>query len=102
ARPVVWLTTPPRVRTALPPLSTRFERVDDEEALQHRFLSCTVPSRSPGTARPVVPNRPDFVAAAPTHPQRSSGRAAASFTPLLRQQSDQGLSPPSETTAPRG
>ena len=33
--------------------------------------ACTFPSRSPGTARPVVPDRPDFVAAAPTHPRRS-------------------------------
>src|SRR5690606_24515495 len=56
------------VRTAPQPRSTWFELVDDEEASQHRFLAYTFPSRSPGTARPVVPNRPDFVAAAPTLP----------------------------------
>ncbi|WP_222432416.1 hypothetical protein, partial [Leekyejoonella antrihumi] len=55
-----------RVRTAHQPVSTGFELVDDEEALRHRFLAYTVPSCSPGTAHPVVPDRPDFVAAAPT------------------------------------
>ena len=64
-----WLmTTTGRVRTAYQPRSTGFELVDDEEASRHRFLACTFPSCSPGTARPVVPNRPDFVAAAPTLP----------------------------------
>ena len=62
---------PTRICTALQPASTGFELVDDQEALRHRFLTCTFPSRSPGTARPVVPDRPDFVAAAPTHPRRS-------------------------------
>ena len=67
-----WLTTTKgRVRTAHQPRSTGFELVDDEEALRHRFLAYTFPSCSPGTARPVVPNRPDFVAAAPIHPRRS-------------------------------
>ena len=57
-----------KVRTAHQPRSTGFELVDDEEVLRHRFLAYTFPSCSPGTARPVVPNRPDFVAAAPTLP----------------------------------
>ncbi len=57
-----------QVRTAHQPRSTGFELVDDEEASRHRFLAYTFPSCSPGTARPVVPNRPDFVAAAPTLP----------------------------------
>ena len=86
---------PARLRTALPPISTGFERVDDQEALRHRFLACTFPSRSPGTARPVVPDRPDFVAAAPTCPGVPRGQAAASFTALLRQRGHAGLSPPS-------
>lgn len=56
------------MRTAHQPGSTGFELVDDEEALRHRFLAYTFPSCSPGTTRPVVPDRPDFVAAAPTLP----------------------------------
>lgn len=59
------------VRTAHQPRSTGFELVDDEEASRHRFLAYTFPSCSPSTARPVVPDRPDFVAAAPIHPWRS-------------------------------
>ncbi len=55
------------------PRSTGFELVNDEEASPHRFLAYTFPSCSPGTARPVVPDRPDFVAAAPIHPRRSPG-----------------------------
>jgi hypothetical protein len=35
-----------------------FELVDDEEASRHRFLAYTFPSRSPGTAGPVVPKPP--------------------------------------------
>ena len=62
------MTTTGWVRTAHQPRSTGFELVDDEEASRHRFLTYTFPSCSPGTARPVVPNRPDFVAAAPTLP----------------------------------
>ena len=58
----------PEVRTALQPISTGFELVDDEEALQHRFLAYAFPSRSPDPAHPVVLARPDFVAAAPTSP----------------------------------
>ena len=38
----------------------------------------------------------------PPDPGVPQGPAAASFTPLLRQRGDAGLSPPSETTAPRG
>ena len=60
-----------RLRTALQPQSTGFELVDDQEALRHRFLTYTFPSCSPDPAHPVVLDRPDFVAAAPTHPQRS-------------------------------
>ena len=58
-----------------------FERVDDEEASQHRFLAYTFPSCSPGTARPAVPNRPDFVAAAPARPQRSPGTGCRQLHP---------------------
>ena len=50
------------------PVSTGFELVDDEEALQHRFLAYAFPSCSPDPAHPVVLGRPDFVAAAPTFP----------------------------------
>ena len=39
-----------------------------EEALQHRFLTYTVPSRSPSPTHPAVLSRLDFVAAAPTLP----------------------------------
>jgi hypothetical protein len=91
-----------RLRTALPPRSTGFERVDDQEALRHRFLTYTVPSRSPGPTHPVVLSRPDFVAAAPTQTRRSPSPGCRQLHPLLRQRSDGGLSPPSRTTAPRG
>jgi hypothetical protein len=57
-----------QVRTALQPVSTGFELVDDEEALQHRFLAYAFPPCSPDPAHPVVLGRPDFVAAAPTFP----------------------------------
>ena len=70
-RPPTGCRCSTRIRTALPPRSTGFERVDDQEALRHRFLSCTVPSRSPGPTHPVVLDRPDFVAAAPTQTRRS-------------------------------
>jgi len=63
---------PTRLRAAHPPRSTGFERVDDEEALRHRFLAYTFPSRSPDPTHPAVLGRPDFVAAAsrphPTFP----------------------------------
>ena len=72
---------PARLRTALQPGSTGFELVDDQEALRHRFLTCTFPSRSPGPARPVVPDRPDFVAAAPTHPRRSPSAGCRQLHP---------------------
>lgn len=42
--------------------------------MQHRFLAYTVLSRSPGPAHPVVLDRPDFVAAAPTLPGISQVR----------------------------
>lgn len=70
-RPPTGCRCSARVRTALPPRSTGFERVDDQEALRHRFLTYTVPSRSPGPTHPVVLGRPDFVAAAPTQTRRS-------------------------------
>lgn len=57
-----------QVRTAYQPRSTGFELARSEEALHHRFLACTVPSRSPSPTHPVVLGRPDFVAAAPTLP----------------------------------
>jgi hypothetical protein len=57
-----------RVRTAHQPRSTGFELARIQEALQHRFLTYTVPSRSPGPTHPAVLDRPDFVAAAPTLP----------------------------------
>jgi hypothetical protein len=38
-----------------------------------------------------------------SHPsRRPPGQAASSFTPPLRRQGDEGLSPPFDTTAPRG
>jgi hypothetical protein len=57
-----------QVRTAYQPRSTGFELARNEEALHHRFLACTVPSRSPSPTHPAVLGRPDFVAAAPTLP----------------------------------
>jgi hypothetical protein len=56
------------MRTANQPLSTGFELALLEEAYQHRFLTCTFPSCSPGPAHPAVLDRPDFVEAAPTFP----------------------------------
>ena len=68
-RPGCMACSPDRqVRTALQPRSAGFELVDDEEALQHRFLTYAFPSCSPDPAHPVVLDRPDFVAAAPTLP----------------------------------
>ena len=57
-----------RFRTAHRPGSAGFEPVDDEEALQHRFLPYAFPSCSPDPAHPAVLGRPDFVAAAPALP----------------------------------
>ena len=56
------------MRTATQPTSTGFELVKFQEAQKHRFLAYTFPSRSPDPAHPAVLGRPDFVAAAPTHP----------------------------------
>ncbi len=70
-----------RLRTALPPRSTGFERVDDQEALRHRFLAYTFPSRSPGPTHPAVLGRPDFVAAAPTRTRRSPGPGCRQLHP---------------------
>jgi hypothetical protein len=57
-----------KVRTAHQPTSTGLELARFQEALQHRFLTHTVPSCSPSPAPPAVPNRLDFVAAAPALP----------------------------------
>ena len=91
-----------RLRTAHQPKSTGFELVDDQEASRHRFLAYTFPSRSPGPARPVVPDRPDFVAAAPTLPGVPRVRLPPASPRRYDGQAIEGLSPPSETTAPRG
>ena len=56
------------VRTANQPTSTGLELASCQEALQHRFLAYTFPSRSPDPAHPAVLDRSDFVAAAPTFP----------------------------------
>jgi hypothetical protein len=56
------------VRTADQPRSVGLELADAQGAYQHRFLSYTFPSRSPRPARPTVPNRRDFVEAAPALP----------------------------------
>jgi hypothetical protein len=56
------------VRTAHQPTSTGLELARFQEALQHRFLTYTVPSCSPSPAPPAVLNRLDFVAAAPALP----------------------------------
>lgn len=56
------------VRTAHQPISTGFELANCQEALQHRFLAYTLPSRSPSPTHPAVLDRLDFVAAAPTLP----------------------------------
>jgi hypothetical protein len=60
--------TSTKVRTAHQPTSTGLELARFQEALQHRFLTYTVPSCSPSPAPPAVPNRLDFVAAAPPSP----------------------------------
>jgi len=57
-----------RIRTANQPRSTGLELAKHQEALQHRFLAYTFPSRSPDPAHPAVLDRSDFVAAAPTFP----------------------------------
>lgn len=67
-RPESSPTTFDEVRTAHQPRSTGFELATTQEALQRRFLTYTVPSRSPGPTDPAVLDRPDFVAAAPTLP----------------------------------
>src|SRR6266511_5675427 len=81
-----------QVRTATQPASTGLELVKFQEAYQRRFLAYTFPSRSPGPAHPAVLNRPDFVEAA-FHPPRRTAQAASRFTPPLRRQADDGLSP---------
>ena len=57
-----------RIRTAYEPKSTGLELATHQEALQHRFLAYTFPSRSPNPTHPAVLDRSDFVAAAPTLP----------------------------------
>jgi hypothetical protein len=75
---------------------------DLQEGLQHRFLSCTVPSRSPSPDRSGSV-RPARLRRGCSHPpQRLLDQDAASFTDLPRQASGGVLSPPLETTAPRG
>jgi hypothetical protein len=86
------------------PLTRPYHRVRAGQLIkkpQHRFLAHAFPSRSPSPTRPVVPGRPDFVAAAPRCPL-SAGQAAVSSTRPLRRPSDEGLSPPSRPTVPRG
>src|SRR5215218_2447226 len=50
------------------PISVRFELVGAKEALHHRFLAYSSPSRSPDPRHLTVLTRPGFVRAAPTLP----------------------------------
>jgi hypothetical protein len=50
------------------PVSVRFELVGAKEALHHRFLAYSSPSRSPNPRHLTVLTRPGFVRAAPTLP----------------------------------
>ena len=50
------------------PVSVRFELVGAKEALHHRFLTYSSPSRSPNPRHLTVLTRPGFVRAAPTLP----------------------------------
>ena len=60
------------------------------------------PSRLPDPGRLAVPARPVVVRAASHPPQRLQGQAALSFTGLLRQPGEVGLSPAPGYMAPRG
>jgi hypothetical protein len=50
------------------PISVKFELVGAKEALHHRFLAYSSPSRSPNPRHLTVLTRPGFVRAAPTLP----------------------------------
>jgi len=90
------------VCTAARPRSARFEPVDLLRDVTRWFLAYTFPSRLPDPDRLAVPTRPGVVGAA-CHPHpRSRDQAAPSFASLLRQTSGGVLSPPLDTTAPRG
>ena len=66
------------------------------------FLAYTFPSRSPRPAHPAVPGRRDFVEAAPTLPGDPRLRLPPASPHRCDGEEMDGLSPPSETTAPRG
>jgi hypothetical protein len=57
-----------QVRAAHQPVSTGFELVKTSRGLNTGSYSYAFSSRSPGPTHPAVPDRPDFVAAAPTLP----------------------------------
>ena len=90
-------------RTAAQPTSTRLELVPLLSGFNHWFtlvtpfcLACRAQSRL------AVPTRPGVVRAASHPPEHLLGQAALSFTGLLRQPGEAGLSPASGYTAPRG
>jgi hypothetical protein len=66
------------------------------------FLSYTFPSRSPRPPHPAVPDRRDFVEAAPAFPGDPRLRLPPASPRRCDGEEMDGLSPPSETTAPRG
>ncbi len=69
---------------------SRLERVQPLVHFRYASLPCW-----PGPGRLAVPARPVFVRAASHPPERLLGQAALSFTGLLRQPDEVGLSPPS-------
>jgi len=93
---------PVRVCTAVRPVSARFEPVDLLRDVTRWFLAYTFPTRLPDPDRLAVPIRPGVVGAASRPHPRSQDQAAPSFTGLLRQAGGGVLSPPLDTTAPRG
>jgi len=90
------------VRTAIQPSSTGLELavvsrgVTRPVPLVYLPVSLTAPGPS-GSPRPTRLRR-----GCSHPPRRSPAQAASSFIPLLRQQEDEGLPPPSGQTAPRG
>ena len=75
------------------PVSVRFELVGAKEALHHRFLAYSSPSRSPNPRHLTVLTRPGFVRAA-SHPhRRPPDQAAPSFDQAATTAQRRRLSP---------
>jgi hypothetical protein len=90
-------------RTAARPTSTRLEPVSTLKRVQILVhLRYASRSRLPDPTHLAVLDRPGFVRAASRPPLHLQGQAALSFTGLLRQPSEAGLSPAPADMAPRG